>query len=189
MRRLISGLAVAGALLAATACQDSSVTTTPTTAKASTGTTAGTAKASPAAAKKAAIGDTITVTGNETGEKLDVTVTKWADPAKSSEEVFAPEAGKRWVAAQLQLVNTGSAVYSDSPSNGMQVADEQGQRFGTMAADVTAGPSMAASLKVPPGDKALGWIVFEVPKDSKITTIQFAMNSGFADQTAQWAIK
>ncbi|MEU6048906.1 DUF4352 domain-containing protein [Streptomyces xanthochromogenes] len=149
---------------------------------------AGTTKASPSAAKKAAVGDTISVTGNEDGQKLDVTVTKWADPAKSSEPAMGPDTGKRWVAAQVQVVNTGTAVYSDSPGNGMQVADDQGQRFGTMFGDVTAGPSMAASLKVPPGDKALGWIVFEVPKDSKITTIQFAMNSGFADQTAQWTI-
>ncbi|MFB7647145.1 DUF4352 domain-containing protein [Streptomyces sp. NPDC056084] len=163
------------------------MTTTPAS-KAGTGAPTSTAKASPTAAKKASVGDTITVKGNEDGEKLDVTVTKWADPAKSSEPAFAPEAGKRWVAAQVQLVNRGTAVYSDSPTNGMQVADAQGQRFGTTFADVTAGPSMAASLKVAPGDKALGWVVFEVPKDSKISTIQFAMNSGFADQTAQWAI-
>lgn len=187
MRKIIGGLAVAGVLLATTACQGGTVTTTPAK-KATSSTAAGTAKASPTAAK-ATVGDTIAVKGNLKGERLDVTVKQWVDPAKSADEFMKPDDGKRWVAAQLQLANTGTAAYSDSPTNGVQVADAQGQRFQATFGEVTAGPSMAASLKIAPGDKALGWIVFEVPKDSKVTTVQFAMNSGFADQTAQWAIK
>lgn len=89
---------------------------------------------------------------------------------------------------QFELTNTGTAVYSDSPSNGTQVADSDGQRFGPTFADVTAGPSMTSDAQVPPGEKALGYIVFEVPKASKIVTVQFTMNSGYADQTAQWKI-
>jgi hypothetical protein len=185
MRRILGGLAVAGALLTATACQGSTVTTTPAKKASATAT----AKAGPSAAMKAAVGDTITVKGNLKGERLDVTVKQWVDPAKSANEFMKPDDGKRWVAAQFQLTNSGAAAYSDSPTNGAQVADSQGQRFHATFGEVTAGPSMEAALKIAPGDKALGWIVFEVPKDSKITTIQFSMNSGFADQTGQWTIK
>ncbi|GHJ99745.1 DUF4352 domain-containing protein [Streptomyces sp. NPDC003753] len=143
------------------------------------------------AAKKpevAKVGDTITVKGMEDGSRLDVTVVKVADPAKSSDEFMTPDAGKRYVGVQFRLVNTGTAVYGDSPSNGAQVADTQGQQFESTFADITAGPSMSADVKLKPGAKALGWIVFEVPKGSKVATVQFTMDSGFADQTGEWKL-
>ncbi|GAA2317853.1 DUF4352 domain-containing protein [Streptomyces violaceusniger] len=99
-----------------------------------------------------------------------------------------PRAGKRWVAVQVQLTNTGTTTYSDSPSNCVQAADSDGQRFDATFADITAGPQMTSDLKLPAGDKALGRVVVEVPKASKIATLQFTMNSGFADQTGQWKI-
>lgn len=142
-----------------------------------------------AASQAATIGDTVTLKGNNDGEQLAVTIKQWADPAKSADQYTKPEDGKRWVAAQFELVNTGTAVYSDSPSNGTQVADDQGQQFQTTFGEVTAGPAMTSSAKVAPGAKVLGWIVYEVPQDSKITTVQFTMNSGFASQTGQWTIK
>ena len=144
-----------------------------------------TVKKSDQAAK---VGDTISLKGTGDGSKLDVTVVKVADPAKSSDEFMTPEAGKRYVGVQFRLVNTGSAAYDDSPSNGAQVADSGGQRFESTFADITAGPSMASAVKLQPGGKALGWIVFEVPKGSKAVTVQFTMDSGFAEQTGQWKL-
>lgn len=138
----------------------------------------------------AAIGDTLTLTGQEPGQKLAVTLKKWADPVKSTDAYTTPQNGKRWVAAQFELKNTGTVTYADSPSNGAQVADSDGQRFhSTIAGGITAGPEMTADLKLPVGEKALGWIVFEIPKDSKAASVQFTMNSGFAQQTGQWTIK
>ncbi|WP_275674632.1 DUF4352 domain-containing protein [Streptomyces sp. MUM 178J] len=141
------------------------------------------------AAKVAAVGDTITLTGHDEGLKVDATLKQWLDPAKSADEYIQPQDGKRWVAAQFELANTGTAVYDDSPSNGTQVADADGQRFHSGYGEISAGPLMTSAAKVPPGDKVLGWIVYEVPKDSKITKVQFGLNSGFADQTGQWAVK
>jgi hypothetical protein len=145
--------------------------------------------AKPTKPKAAKIGDTITVKGMEDGEQLDVTVKKIDDPAKPKDEFFSPEAGNRWIGVQFELVNTGSKVYDDSPGNGTQVADSEGQRFSGVFADIKAGPSMASSVKLAPGDKALGWLVFEAPKASKIATVQFGMNSGFSDQTGQWKLQ
>ncbi|QKW08264.1 DUF4352 domain-containing protein [Streptomyces sp. NA04227] len=136
----------------------------------------------------AAVGDTITVKGFENGEQLAVTVKKFLDPAKGADEFNQPQSGKKWVAAQFELKNTGTKVYADSPGNGAQVADVQGQRFDAWFGEISAGPSMTSDANVPPGEKALGWIVFEIPTSSKITTVQFAMNSGFAQQTGQWKV-
>lgn len=175
------------AALALTACNTgSTVTDKPKTAPTATKSATTTTKtATPDTAK---VGDTITLTGTDKGSKLDVTVVKIADPAKSSDEFSTPETGNRWIGIQFQLVNTGTTAYSDSPGNGTQIADTQGQQFTSTFADITAGPSMASSVNLKPGAKALGWIVFEVPKASRAATVQFTMDSGFADQTGEWKL-
>ncbi|MGW0819442.1 DUF4352 domain-containing protein [Streptomyces viridiviolaceus] len=124
----------------------------------------------------------------EDGEQLDVTVTKFLDPAKGADEFNQPQSGKKWVAAQFQLVNTGSKAYSDSPANDARAADTDGQHFDAWFGEIAAGPAMTSDLNLPAGDKALGWIVFEVPSSSKIVTVQYGLNSGFAEQTGQWKV-
>jgi hypothetical protein len=178
------------AALALTACSSggSTVTDKPKTAATSDSATKEAPEESPAAPKVAKVGDTIALTGSEAGSKLDVTVVKVADNAKSSVEGFTPDTGKRWLGVQFQLVNTGSKAYSDSPANGAQVFDAQGQQFGPVFADITAGPSMSSDVKLKPGAKALGWIVLELPKSAKAATVQFGMDSGFADQTGEWKL-
>lgn len=189
IRRPATRLALAAAastllLLGATGCGvgDASVNTDPKQGGA--GSSDG--KASKAATAK--VGDTLTLHGMEQGSQLDVTIKKWADPATPADEFTTPEAGKRWVAAQFLLTNTGKKTYADAPSNGAQALDGDGQRFDTTFGDVTAGPSMTTDAKVPPGGKALGWIVFEVPKGVKVSDVQFAMDSGMSDESGQWKI-
>lgn len=187
--RLAAATAIAA--IALTACSaGSTVTDTPKAAPSvGKGTPADApAKETPAAPKAAKVGDTIALKGTEDGSKLDVTVVKVADPAKSADEFTAPEDGNRWIGVQFQLVNTGTIAYGDSPGNGTQIADGQGQQFTSTFADISAGPSMASSVNLKPGAKALGWVVFEVPKASKGATVQFTMDSGFADQTGEWKL-
>lgn len=138
--------------------------------------------------KAAKVGDTLTLKGIEDGEQLDVTLKKWLPDAKGADEFNVPTDGKKWVAAQFELVNTGSKVYADSPQNGAKTADAEGQRFDSWFGDIAAGPAMSSDVSLPKGEKALGWIVFEVPKNSKIVSVQFAMNSGFSNQTGQWTV-
>lgn len=189
-RTATTALAAAGLLLALTGCQDEITTKPSKTAAAAPAAEDTTTAPAPEPTKDApaAVGDTITLTGTDDDLKVDATLKKWITNAKSSEDMFGPEDGKIWVAAQFELTNTGTVPYSDSPSNGAQVADADGQRFEATFADITAGPSMTSDAKVPPGEKVLGWIVFEVPKASKVQTVQFALDSGFADKTGQWNV-
>lgn len=181
----------AAALLALTACSagEETVTTTPkkTASKAPEEKPATEAEEKKPAT--AAVGDTLTLKGLEDGEQLDVTLKKWLPTAKPATEYDAPQDGKRWAAAQFELLNTGSKVYADSPSNGAKAADSEGQRFDAWFGEISAGPAMSSDVSLPKGEKALGWIVFEVPKDSKIVSVQFGMNSGFSNQTGQWSVK
>lgn len=187
----ITTLTAATLLLALTACSTGEETVTTVPKKTTTKATEEKPATEPTEEKQetAAVGDTLTVHGFEEGEQLDVTLKKWLPTAKSADEYSGPQRGKRWAAAQFELVNTGSKVYADSPSNGVQVADEEGQRFDAWFGEITAGPEMSSDVNLPKGEKALGWIVFEVPKNSKIVSVQFAMNSGFSDETGQWTVK
>ncbi|MFC9219659.1 DUF4352 domain-containing protein [Streptomyces hygroscopicus] len=194
--RLVATVAAAGiCALGLTACDSGDTVTDKPKAKASASATAAEKPAAekPAAEKSATpdvakVGDTIALKGLEDGNKLDVTVVKIADPAKSSDEFTTPGSGKRFVGVQFKLVNTGTAAYSDSPANGAKITDVDGQQFESTFADITAGPSMSSAVRLKPGGKALGWIVFEVPKASKTDTIQFALNSGMANQTGEWKL-
>lgn len=187
--RLSAATVIAACALSLTACNpgNSTVTDKPKAAPASSNGKKPAAKKSKAP-DVAKVGDTIALKGTDDGSKLDVTVVKVVDPAKGSDEFTTPATGKRFVGVQFRLVNTGSVAYSDSPSNGVQLADKDGQQFQSTFGDISAGPSMAAEVKLKPGAKALGWIVFEVPKASKVSVVQFAMNSGFADQTGEWKL-
>lgn len=191
----VTALAAAG-LLALTACStgEDTVTTTPkkTSSKKAAAKTEETAKEktdAPAEKKTADVGDTLALKGLEDGEQLDVTLKKWLPTAKPADEFNVPQDGKRWAAAQFELVNTGSKVYADSPANGAKAADVDGQRFDSWFGEIAAGPAMSSDVTLPKGEKALGWVVFEVPKASKVVSVQFGMNSGFAEQTGQWSVK
>ena len=116
-----------------------------------------------------------------------MTVVKVVDPARAG-QYETPSAGKRFVAVQSRLKNTGTAAYKDSPSNGATVIDKDGQRFSESFNDSTAGPSFPASVTISPGKTALGFITFEVPRASRIVGVQFAMDSGFSDDVGEWQI-
>lgn len=177
--------AIVGAL-ALTACGPGSTVTDKPKAAAKASSSKPASKPTKQAVAK--VGDTIGLKGTEDGSKLDVTVVKTVDNAKSSDGFTSPENGHRWIGVQFRLVNTGTKAYSDSPINGTQIADAEGQQYQPTFADITAGPSMASSVKLSPGAKALGWVVFEVPKGAKAASVQFTMDSGFAQQTGEWKL-
>ncbi|MFE2839977.1 DUF4352 domain-containing protein [Streptomyces mirabilis] len=187
--RLSAATAIAACALSLTACNTgSTVTDKPKAAPASKSSGEKPAAKKSKAPNVAKVGDTIVLKGMDDGSKLDVTVVKVVDPAKGADEFTTPSSGKRFVGIQFRLVNTGTVAYSDSPSNGAQISDADGQQFQTTFGDISAGPSMASEVKLKPGAKALGWIVFEVPKASKAATVQFGMDSGFAEQTGEWKL-
>ena len=134
------------------------------------------------------VGDTIDLTGAD-DLKVAVTVVKVVDPATPDGDFLKPDAGNRWVSVQFKLHNIGTTPYDDSPSNGSRITDQEDQHFdAAFAATTTAGPAMPAGVKLAPGKSAVGYITFELPKSSKLATVQFALDSGFSDDTGEWTI-
>jgi hypothetical protein len=152
------------------------------------GSTAGGA-APKAAAKAAGIGSAITLTGNGGGEQVGVTVTKVITTAQPADGFSAASAGHRLYAVQFRLSNTGSAAYSDAPSNGAAVTDSAGQSYNAQLAGNAAGcPAFSAPENIAAGATGLGCITFEVPEAAKITKVQFTLDSGMGPQTGQWSV-
>ncbi|MER7813647.1 hypothetical protein ABZ714_30665 [Streptomyces sp. NPDC006798] len=184
--RLIPAAIAAGLVLTLTACSsdDPKAETKPDT---SSGQETPTEKAeSPAAPEKpSVIGDTITIRGTEPGQQVALTLKKITDPAKSSEDVFGPEKGQRWVGIQMEIANTGTVAIEATPKN--QLADADGQRYAGVIADITAGPAMPFTVKLPPGDKALGWQTIELPANAKLASFTFEVIDG-ADRIAHWKL-
>ena len=80
-------------------------------------------------AKKARVGDVITLEGQEDGSKVAVRLLKVIDPA-SGGEFDEAGSGKRYVGVRLRLSNQGTTTYDDSPSNGATLivsGDEQAE--------------------------------------------------------------
>ena len=159
------------------------------------GSTAATSNASgttPAtkAPERAGIGSAITIAGNDNGEQMAVTVTKVINSAQPGDEFSGAPTGDRLYAVQFRLHDTGSAAYSDSPSNGAAVVDSAGQSYEAAMTDtVTECQAFPGSENIAPGASGLGCIVFEVPESAKITEVQFTLDSGFGPQTGQWNVR
>ena len=147
---------------------------------------------SPAATKEPTVGDTVTVTGL-TGEKISITLLKVLDPAQQDPNSFdQPASGKKFVAPQFEVKNVGSAVYDDAPLNDVSVFSSTNEQYGTtIVTDLTAGAMLGASgsLRLSPGQSAVGYVVCEVPMGAKVSRVQYTPSSGFSNQTAQWTVQ
>jgi hypothetical protein len=159
-----------------------------TTGNSTTPTTGTGAGQSAKTTAKATVGSSITLAGNTSGEQMAVTVTKVITDANPDTDFDSAPAGDRLYAVQFRLADTGSAAYSDSPSNGATVVDSAGQSYQSGVETVAGCQSFPGMENIAPDASGLGCIVFEVPKSAKIAEVQFTLDSGFGPQTGQWDV-
>ncbi|MBR7832462.1 DUF4352 domain-containing protein [Actinospica durhamensis] len=174
-------------LIVVAAAVGSKNNTTVNTTAANTPAAAGKSAAG-AGSKAAGLGDTIEVT-DVAGDKLAVTLKKVDASPHATSGFESPDSGDQYYAAQFEIKDVGGKAWSDSPSNCVVVKDAKGQTFqSTIVSAISSGPMMADTANLAAGDSTLGWIVFEVPKGDKVTTVQFTPLSGMDDDTAQWKL-
>lgn len=182
MKRILAAAVAVGTL---SACSTgTAVSTTPVNPSNSIPSSAAPSSTAPSVAH---VGQTISLSGDN-GVALEVTLVK-VGLTSPNNSFDAPDPGKVLYAAQLRIKNTGSAVYSDTISNGAKVVDGSGQEFeaSITAEGVTLGPSFSSSLNMPPGSTRLGVVAFQIPKGTKVAQIQWGMESGFGS-VAQWNV-
>jgi len=153
-------------------------------------TTAATKAAASPSQKPAGLGDAINLKGVNAGDEIQVTVVKIVDPDTSTDQFSTPDSGDRFVSVEFQIVDNGTNAYQDDPNNDATVKDAAGQAFQPdLEVDTTsAGPQMDSSTDLAPGDKALGYITFDVPTGDKVTTVQYALNGGMAGTVGEWSV-
>lgn len=149
--------------------------------------TAGTAS-SGARTETAGIGSAITLSGYSSGEQMSVAVMKVISSAAENDGLSLTPPRDRLCAVQFRLDNTGTAAYSDAPSNGAAVVDSSGQSYQSGLETVAGCTSFPATENIAPGNSGLGCIVFEVAESAQITQVQFTLDSGMGPQTGQWNI-
>ncbi|WP_405787533.1 hypothetical protein [Streptomyces sp. NBC_01367] len=122
-------------------------------------------------AKDARVGSTARLHGRQFGRHLQVVLRAFVDPAISVDKKFAPPAGKRWVAASMSFVNVGGASYG--ALGRMWAHDGAGRRHPVVkTGELTTGkPIVFDSLEV--GERAEGWVVFEIPESVRIVRLQY----------------
>ncbi|RKT02718.1 hypothetical protein BX286_0627 [Streptomyces sp. 3211.6] len=129
-------------------------------------------------------GETVSLDGDSPGERLDVTLTRFVDPAGP-----APAGGAdRLVAVGLRLENTGTVPYEDSPAPAAHLLDTTGGRFTGLSVPTDAGPSLPGTVTLEPGRSAEGFVTFRLPEGSAPAAVQFALESGAGDDVAQWSL-
>ncbi|MCX5607481.1 MULTISPECIES: hypothetical protein [unclassified Streptomyces] len=123
------------------------------------------------AVKDARVGEAVRVHGRQVGRHLEAVLSAYVDPAVSVEKNFAPPAGKRWVAASMSFVNVGGASYG--ALGRMWAHDSAGRRHPVVpTGELTTGkPLVFDSLEV--GERAEGWVVFEIPENARIERLQY----------------
>ncbi|MFG2293785.1 hypothetical protein [Streptomyces sp. NPDC048603] len=120
---------------------------------------------------EAHVGDAVRVHGRELGRHLKAVLDAYVDPAVSLDRQYGPPAGKRWVAAGMSLVNVGGATYG-SPGR-MWAHDSAGRRHPSVpTGELTTGKPLLFD-SIPAGDRAEGWVVFEIPENVRIVRLQY----------------
>ncbi len=129
--------------------------------------------------RHARLGRSVTLHGI-TGERMVVRPYKVAriEPTQFEDRAL--------VGVWVTMRNAGRRTYSDSPSNGAKLVTRSGREVDSTIVVGTECDG-GSSLKVPPRQKRVTCVAFEVPPRTRLRYFEFSLNSGFADELGQWA--
>ncbi|MCB5166360.1 DUF4352 domain-containing protein [Streptomyces bambusae] len=122
-------------------------------------------------AREARLGEPVHLRGRKVGQHLQAVVDAYVDPAVSAEKAFTPAKGTRWVGADMSFVNVGGASYG--ALGRVWAVDADGREHPAVRTGklTTGAPLVFEPLEV--GDRAEGWVVFEIPENVRIVRLQY----------------
>jgi hypothetical protein len=131
------------------------------------------------------IGDTITLTGLNIGVRIDVTLTRLFDPARTARP---PRDGMRYVGVGLRMVSTGGAMHESRLTSGRL-------RYGRRAAKPVFGNKATCSrgfdgiARVEVNRRARGCLLFQVPEDAQPREFTLALEQLPPDVGGRWSLR
>ncbi len=130
------------------------------------------------------VGSAINIGG---GNGLQVTVQQIIDPASSGNQYLSADAGKRFVAVKLQIVNKGTTAYNDNANNNVSLVGTDNQNATLSFYPITECTSFSSgTYTLSAGASATGCVVFQVPNGVNTAKVQFQTNSGVSGSTGEW---
>ncbi|MFC8078277.1 hypothetical protein ACFUN8_22355 [Streptomyces sp. NPDC057307] len=112
-----------------------------------------------------------------------------ADAGPGVERGARAAAGRKWVAVLAEVSNAGARPYGHDVAHSFTAVDTLGRRHVPLPAstDLTVGPVMTWPVPLTAGRSARGWLVFDLPAEAVLTTLEFGRTRTSA-ASADWAL-
>ncbi|MEV5327947.1 DUF4352 domain-containing protein [Nonomuraea fastidiosa] len=136
----------------------------------------------------AGLGGSIALQATDPGLKVTVTVGRVIDPATPANDFLKPAAGKKLIAVELTLANTGQTDYSDSPLTSVWLIDHESRQYTPSFKQISEGQDFGGTVSISGGDSRKGVVVFEVPQTARAAKLQYAIRGGLGSQRAEWTL-
>lgn len=132
------------------------------------------------------VGSTVNIGGSK---GLGVTLTQVIDPASGADQYTTADAGKRFVAVDLKIVNNGTAAFSDDANSDVTLIGSDNQSYTADFDSVSECTNFnSGQFTLSPGESSTGCVVFQVPNGVNTAKVQFQTESGFSGSTGEWLV-
>ena len=160
-------------------------TTVTTTASKASGSSSSKSSSS-SSTTTAHVGSTVNIGGSK---GLGVTLTQVIDPASGADQYTTADAGKRFVAVDLKIVNNGTAAFSDDANSDVTLIGSDNQSYTADFDSVSECTNFnSGQFTLSPGESSTGCVVFQVPNGVNTAKVQFQTESGFSGSTGEWLV-
>ena len=120
------------------------------------------------------------------GNLYRVTLTKVIDPAQGENQFTVPDAGKRFVGLVFRVMAVTGSPRDEDANNDAVVIGSNGQTYSADFDGIAGYTNFDhGAIRVSTGETVTGSVTFQLPKDVKVSTVQWTALSGFGS-TVEW---
>jgi hypothetical protein len=124
---------------------------------------------------------------DENGNPYRVQAVQVIDPAQGADQYTTPNAGDRFVAVVFKITDTGSNQISDDANNNASVIASNDQTYTADFDSVSECTNFkSGEYQLAKGQAVTGCVVFQVPTDLKVTTVEWS--PGFGENFGEWKV-
>ena len=120
------------------------------------------------------------------GNLYRVTLAKVIDPAKGENQFTVPDAGKRFVGLVFRVKALTGSPQDEDANNNAVIIGSNGQNYAADFDGIAGYTNFDhGAIHVSKGETVTGSVTFQLPKDVKVSTVQWTALSGFG-ATVEW---